>query len=67
VHGGVQLQPGADQRLAARISGRDQHARHDLRYLEVAQARVARFLLVQTYQNGKNLPKDHKVYQTVIN
>jgi hypothetical protein len=34
--------------------------------LEV-DTRVARFLLVQTYQNGKNIPKDPKLYQTTIN
>jgi hypothetical protein len=29
--------------------------------------RVARFFLVQTYQNAKNIPNDHiLVYQTVI-
>jgi hypothetical protein len=28
--------------------------------------RVARLVFVQTYQNGKNLPHDHKLYQTVI-
>jgi hypothetical protein len=28
--------------------------------------RVARFSLVQTYQNGKNIPNDHKLYQTAI-
>jgi hypothetical protein len=27
---------------------------------------VARFLSVQTYQNGKNIPNDHKLYQTSI-
>jgi hypothetical protein len=25
---------------------------------------VARFFLAQTYQNGKNVPNDHKLYQT---
>jgi hypothetical protein len=29
--------------------------------------RVARFFLVQTYQIGKNVPNDHKRYQTEIN
>jgi hypothetical protein len=29
--------------------------------------RVARFLLVQTYQIGKNIPNNHKLYQTAIN
>jgi TPR repeat protein len=29
--------------------------------------RAARFFLVQTYQNGKNIPNDHKLYQTAIN
>jgi hypothetical protein len=29
--------------------------------------RVARFFLVQTYQYGKNIPNDHKLYQTAIN
>jgi hypothetical protein len=29
--------------------------------------RVARFFLVQAYQNGKNIPSDHKLYQTTIN
>jgi hypothetical protein len=28
--------------------------------------RVARFFLVQTFQNGKSIPSDHKLYQTVI-
>jgi hypothetical protein len=27
------------------------------------QIRVARFFFVQTYQNGKNIPKDHKLHQ----
>jgi hypothetical protein len=35
--------------------------------LSLAGCRVARFLLVQTYQNGKNIPNDHKLYQTTIN
>jgi signal transduction histidine kinase len=30
------------------------------------QVRVARFFLIQTYQNGKNIPNDHKLYQTTI-
>jgi hypothetical protein len=30
-------------------------------------ARVARFFLVQTYQIGKNITNDHKLYQTAIN
>jgi hypothetical protein len=29
--------------------------------------RVARFFLVQTCQNDKNIPNDHKLYQTAIN
>jgi hypothetical protein len=29
-------------------------------------ARVARFFSVQTYQNGKNIPSDHKLYQIAI-
>jgi hypothetical protein len=29
--------------------------------------RVARVFLVQTYQNGKNIPNDHKIYQTALN
>jgi hypothetical protein len=29
--------------------------------------RVARFFLVQTYQSGKNVTNDHKLYQTAIN
>jgi hypothetical protein len=29
-------------------------------------SRVARFVLVQTYQNGKNIPNDHKVYQVAL-
>jgi hypothetical protein len=29
--------------------------------------RVARFLLVLTYQIGKNVTNDHKLYQTAIN
>jgi hypothetical protein len=29
--------------------------------------RDARFLLVQTYQNGKNIPNYRKLYQTAIN
>jgi hypothetical protein len=29
--------------------------------------KVARFFLIQTYQNGKNIPNDHKLYQTAIN
>jgi hypothetical protein len=28
--------------------------------------RVARFLLVQTYQKEKNIPNNHKIYQTAI-
>jgi hypothetical protein len=28
--------------------------------------RVARFFLVQTYQNGKSVPNGHKLYQTAI-
>jgi hypothetical protein len=28
---------------------------------------VARFFLVQTYQIGKTIPNDHKLYQTGIN
>jgi hypothetical protein len=27
---------------------------------------VARFFLVQTYQNGKNIPNDYKLYQTAL-
>jgi hypothetical protein len=30
-----------------------------------SRIRVARFFLVQTYQNGKNIPNDHKLYQNV--
>jgi hypothetical protein len=30
-------------------------------------SRVARFFLVQKYQNGKNVPNDHKLYQTAVN
>jgi hypothetical protein len=33
----------------------------------VACIRVARFVLVQTYQNGKNITHDHKLCQTAIN
>jgi hypothetical protein len=29
--------------------------------------RAARFFLVQTYQNGKNIKNDNKLYQTAIN
>jgi hypothetical protein len=29
--------------------------------------RVASFFLVRTYQNGKSIPKDHKLYQTAMN
>jgi hypothetical protein len=29
--------------------------------------RVARFIWGQTYQNGKNIPNDHKLNQTAIN
>jgi hypothetical protein len=29
-------------------------------------SRVARFILVQTYQNGENVPNDNKLYQTAI-
>jgi hypothetical protein len=29
--------------------------------------RVARFFLVQTFQIGKNITNDHKLYQTAIN
>jgi hypothetical protein len=29
--------------------------------------RVTRFFFVQIYQNGKNIPIDHKLYQTAIN
>jgi hypothetical protein len=29
--------------------------------------RVARFFLVQTYQNGKSIPNNHKLRQTAIN
>jgi hypothetical protein len=32
-----------------------------------ATTMVARFFLVQTYQNKKNIPNDHKLYQTAIN
>jgi hypothetical protein len=28
--------------------------------------RVARFIVVQTYQNGKNIPNHHKINQTTI-
>jgi hypothetical protein len=28
---------------------------------------VAGFFFFQTYQNGKNIPNDHKLYQTAIN
>jgi hypothetical protein len=31
------------------------------------QGRVARFFSVQTYQNGKNNPNDHTLYQKTIN
>jgi hypothetical protein len=27
-------------------------------------SRAARFFFVETYQNGKNIPNDHKLYQT---
>jgi hypothetical protein len=30
------------------------------------QPMVARFFLFQTYQNGKNIPNDDKLYQTAI-
>jgi hypothetical protein len=30
-------------------------------------SRVARFFLVQTYQNGKYIPIDHNLYQVTIN
>jgi TPR repeat protein len=33
----------------------------------VATDRVARFFLAQTYQNGKNIPNDCKLYQSAIN
>jgi hypothetical protein len=29
--------------------------------------RVARFFLAQTYQNGKNIPDGHKLYQMAVN
>jgi hypothetical protein len=29
--------------------------------------RVARFFLVQTYQNGKNIPNDQKLYKKAVN
>jgi hypothetical protein len=32
----------------------------------ISQSRVARFFLVQKYQNGKNIPKDHKLHQTAV-
>jgi hypothetical protein len=32
-----------------------------------AVSRVARFFMVQTYQNGKNIPNDHKLDHTAIN
>jgi hypothetical protein len=31
------------------------------------RARVARFLLVQTYQSGKKIPNDRKIHQTATN
>jgi hypothetical protein len=34
---------------------------------ERSRARVARFFLVQIYQNGKNIPNDHKLYQKAVN
>jgi hypothetical protein len=33
---------------------------------QLVRNRVARFFLVQTYQNGKNIPNDHKLYQMAI-
>jgi hypothetical protein len=30
-------------------------------------SRVARFFLVQIYQNWKNIPNEHKLYETAIN
>jgi hypothetical protein len=30
-------------------------------------SRVARFFLFQTYQNVKNIPNDHTLYQKAIN
>jgi hypothetical protein len=33
--------------------------------LKVATVRIARFFVVQyTYQNGENIPKDHKIYHS---
>jgi hypothetical protein len=34
---------------------------------EAFEAWVARFVLVQTNQNGKNVPNDYKLYQTAKN
>jgi hypothetical protein len=31
------------------------------------QSRVARFFLIQTYQIGKNITNDHKLYQMALN
>jgi hypothetical protein len=36
-------------------------------YIALLRSRVARFFLVQTYQNEKYIPKDHKLYQSAIN
>jgi hypothetical protein len=33
----------------------------------ILASRVARFFSVQTYQSWKNIPNDHKLYQTAIN
>jgi hypothetical protein len=34
--------------------------------LNIVQSRVARFFLVQTYQNQKNIPNDNTLYQSAI-
>jgi hypothetical protein len=39
----------------------------DNRFFRTGVFRVARFFLVQKYQNGKNIPNDRKPYKTTIN
>jgi hypothetical protein len=59
-----------ENELLSRENGRQTKSRDENGGNQVSdstEARVARFFMVQTYQNGKNIPNDHKLYQTAIN
>jgi hypothetical protein len=32
----------------------------------MVETRVARFFVVKIYQNGENMPNDHKIYQSAM-